>query len=181
MNFKTIFPQRLKEARTEAKISQASLAEFCGVNQSSISSFEKGTGTPNLEVAATIAERLGVSLGWLCGFGEKAQNVTPTQWLGFLDSLINNPPTVEHKPLVDLRLHTGNEAVAALEFYGDDMRKFFSAYLALMQAKKQIGDDVYESLIQTVFARFSNFFEPGYKMFTRGVDTFNPPHNGCDF
>ena len=175
MDIKPIFAERLKEARTKAKINQASLAECCGINQSSISSFEKGTSAPNLEVAANMAERLGVSLNWLCGFGEQTQNITSLQWLCYMDKLINSPPTVQHKALVRFRLGKNEESAAAIEFCGEDMQKFFTAYAALMGTKKQISGDVYENLIKTVFEGYSELFTPGYTVVIHGANTATPP------
>ena len=55
MDIKPIFKERLKARRKELKISQQTLAEKSGANQSQISAFEHGDSTPNLEIAVSIA------------------------------------------------------------------------------------------------------------------------------
>ena len=180
-DIKPVFSNRLKECRKKDGMNQAALAEFCGTTQSAISSFESGNAVPNLEIAALLAEKFEVSLDWLCGFGEQTQNITPLQWLCFMDRLINEPPTVQHKARVRFRLGTDKETAAAIEFCGDDMQNFFTAYSALMGTKKQITGDVYESLIKTVFENYSKIFEPGSMVITVGANTPFPPYNACDY
>lgn len=180
MDIKPIFAEKLKEARTKAKINQATLAGYCGINQSSVSSFEKGTATPNLEVAANMAERLGVSLNWLCGFGEQTQSITSLQWLCYTERLISTPPKIEHKAIVRFQnsgQQIDNKSVATLSFYGEKMHQFFTAYAAIRGTREQVGAEVYESLINTLFEKYSDFFTPGFEQFTEGAHTATPPYN----
>lgn len=64
-----IFSERLKAARTSKHISQADLAKAVGVSAATISSYEtvNGAKIPSLDKAEAIADKLGVSLDWLCG------------------------------------------------------------------------------------------------------------------
>lgn len=74
----TIFAQRMKETREAKGIKRNELAAAVGVTPTTISSYEKsdteGNGKkPTLENAQAIAEKLGVSLDWLCGMSEKSK------------------------------------------------------------------------------------------------------------
>lgn len=70
----SVFGKRLKEARTDNKISQKELSALAGVSTVMISSYERSDekgGNPSLANAAAIANALNVSLDWLCGLTDK--------------------------------------------------------------------------------------------------------------
>lgn len=54
MDDKLILKNRLKEARTELKISQNQLAEMVGVSRNTISSIETGQFTPTAKLALVL-------------------------------------------------------------------------------------------------------------------------------
>lgn len=70
------FAKRLKEIREKAGLTQRDLAEALEkeyglkVTASSISGYEKGKSFPTLPTAKVIAEKLNVSLDYLCGITE---------------------------------------------------------------------------------------------------------------
>lgn len=71
----TIFAQRMKQAREAKELKQNELAKAVGVTPTTISAYEKsddeGNGKkPTLENAQAIAEKLEVSLDWLCGMSD---------------------------------------------------------------------------------------------------------------
>ncbi|MBE6950276.1 MAG: helix-turn-helix transcriptional regulator [Ruminococcaceae bacterium] len=51
MNNQLILKNRIKEARTERKLSQAALAELVGVSRNTISSIETGQFSPTAKLA----------------------------------------------------------------------------------------------------------------------------------
>lgn len=53
---------RIKERRTELKITQAQLAELVGIGQSTISEIESGRHQPTIELALLIARALRTSV-----------------------------------------------------------------------------------------------------------------------
>lgn len=178
MGIKEEFASQLKKARSKAGVTQTELADYCGVKQSTISAYEKGTTTPDLEVAAKLAEKLGVSLDWLCGFEKKPQEITPLQWLCYTERLISTPPKIQHEAIVRFQnsnQQIDNKPVAALSFYGEKMHQFFTAYAAIRGTREQVGKEVYESLINTLFEKYSDFFMPGYEQYTTGAPTATPP------
>lgn len=71
-----VFPERLKQARTEAGMTQAHLAAECGLAYASISAYEKGQKSPTVHTAAAIAKALGLSLDWLMGLDDR-QGIHP--------------------------------------------------------------------------------------------------------
>ena len=54
MNDQLILKNRLKEARTEKKLSQAQLAELVGVSRNTISSIEPGQFNPTAKLALVL-------------------------------------------------------------------------------------------------------------------------------
>lgn len=54
MDNKLVLKNKLKEARAEANISQAKLAEIVGVSRNTISSIETGQFTPTAKLALII-------------------------------------------------------------------------------------------------------------------------------
>lgn len=61
------FSKNLLKARQNLKLSQKELAEKANVSPASLSAYEQRGKFPSLDVAARIAEALGVSLDWLVG------------------------------------------------------------------------------------------------------------------
>lgn len=59
--------KRLKAARIEKGVTQAELAARIGVTAQAVSSFEKGTKEPKMEMVKRIAEALGISVAELYG------------------------------------------------------------------------------------------------------------------
>ena len=61
---------RLKELREERRLSQDGLALKLNVSQSTISAYEIGDRTPDLETLIAIAQFFGVSLDYLAGLSD---------------------------------------------------------------------------------------------------------------
>ena len=59
MNKELVLKNKLKEIRTEKKLSQAQLAELVGVSRNTISSIETGQYQPTAKLAYVLAIALG--------------------------------------------------------------------------------------------------------------------------
>ena len=66
---------RLKELREEQRLSQNGLALKLNVSQSTISAYEVGDRTPDLETLIAIAQFFGVSLDYLAGQSDLKQQI----------------------------------------------------------------------------------------------------------
>ena len=62
---------RLKQLREERHLSQAGLALNLNLSQSTVSAYEVGDLTPDLETLVAIAQFFGVSLDYLAGLTEQ--------------------------------------------------------------------------------------------------------------
>jgi len=61
------FEKRLAELRKERKLSQSDLAGMVGIHANVLGRYERGEARPFVEMAAKLAEALGVSLDYLVG------------------------------------------------------------------------------------------------------------------
>lgn len=61
------FSRRLRKLRSRKNVSLQVLADFCGVNKSTVIRYERGERIPNLETAALLAEFFGVTIDYLYG------------------------------------------------------------------------------------------------------------------
>ncbi|MFC7443267.1 helix-turn-helix domain-containing protein [Laceyella putida] len=61
------FAARLKSLRKKKKITQADLAKHLGIDNTTVSKWEKGIYEPNIETLKELANFFGVSADWLLG------------------------------------------------------------------------------------------------------------------
>lgn len=65
--------EKIKKARTDAKMTQKELAEKCGMADSAIRKYESGKVTPKLDTIAKIARAMGLYAGDLVDAGQWGQ------------------------------------------------------------------------------------------------------------
>lgn len=141
----SIFAERLKEARIQRDMKQNELAKAIGVSAQTISMYEKsekdGKGkNPTLENALAIAEKLNVSLDWLCGKDYKVDKSIKT--LGDVARLVCD---MWYWDSVIFEEHGGFrtevdgdfETIPTIYFYSGPLRKFIEDYTKLQQLKKE--------------------------------------------
>lgn len=83
------FGSNLERIRKEKKISQTTLGEELGLTQQMISSYEKGTSSPNVELLIKVADYFGVSIDSLVGHVVKTPdiNTSGARFLRYFESL----------------------------------------------------------------------------------------------
>lgn len=131
-NLKNTLPKRLKEAREKQKLTQAKLSEKTGadtlVNNASISDYENGKKIPTLESIYRLAQSLGVSIDWLCGYEiDKTDTISvPVALMTVLKKL---NPRIESEP--------NGTSVKLVFDYNFPVKKFFDEYSAIINAENQ--------------------------------------------
>lgn len=104
-----LFPQRLKEARLNAKLKQTELSKLSGVTAATISAYERadeGKGkNPSLENALKLAQALNVSLDWLCGLAVNNEKVRISD---FLKMLVKLDKEGVYKSIEEVSAHKDN-------------------------------------------------------------------------
>ena len=66
------FGIRLQELRSKKKLSQAEVADMLEVHHSTISSYERNTITPSLDILIKLARIYGASLDYIVGFTNRS-------------------------------------------------------------------------------------------------------------
>jgi transcriptional regulator with XRE-family HTH domain len=88
------FPARLRHLRATRKLSQQALADAVGINRMSVNHYEHGNRTPSIDVAARLAEVLGVTVDELLG-GDPVEAA--------IRCLVTDPPRITDEQLDKLR------------------------------------------------------------------------------
>ena len=163
MELNTILPGRLKDARQKRGYKQKDLAERCGCKQAIISNAENGRSVPEIGTLIRMAQELRVSLDWLCGI-EKDESITAVQWLDYMARLLDDPPQdgAGHA-LVKLLGPGYSDEAGFLQFKGDEMIDFFTAYSGIQMLKGKVKDELYYEMRSSFFEKYAAYFTPGYK------------------
>lgn len=131
-----IFAKNLKKARENAKMTQAKLAEKADVTSATISAFERLTAEegklPTLRVVRKLAEALGISIDWLCGYEVKT-NITIAFMtiIKALNPLIEFEQKNESKTVAKLMFNCDSTDVSATE-----IRKFLEEYSSVREIER---------------------------------------------
>ena len=84
-----IFAIRIKELRTSLKMTQKEFSEYIGINQQTLSGYERGIMKPPLDIVKEIAAKCNVSIDWLCGLSDKIKNTDePETYADIIDLLV---------------------------------------------------------------------------------------------
>lgn len=83
------FGKNLERIRKDREISQATLGIKLGLTQQMISSYEKGTSSPNVEILIKLADYFDVSIDTLVGYIPKkpAMSSAEARFLRYFDTL----------------------------------------------------------------------------------------------
>ena len=172
------FGKTLKELRNSKGLTQKELGDKIYVDQSVISSYEKGSrmqsiGADNL---MKLAQALDTTMDHLCGLNPDEREITASQWFAYTVKLLNDPPSYlypnipapeeneppNHSVLPLVKAENGENV--SIVFSGKDMRMFFNAYFALKESMcGNIDESTYNNLIKTLFDSYSQFFTVGWR------------------
>lgn len=154
-----IFSENLKTARNEKKLTYVALSSKVGISGTSLSAYERGTKSPTIDNASRLAEALGVSLDWLCGFDEmKKKNATDfLKILVLADSRLTGGIQMDTFVLDKGATRTGGAIKCSkLTIYNEEVSNFIDAYKFLLEPYKngQIDKNVFEPLLESVIEKF---------------------------
>lgn len=97
------FPSRLKRLRTERKMTQEQLGEKINVTKVSISGYENGNRTPDMETTQKIADFFGVSVDYLLGRTDDPSTGIEKLKEAWMNSRSNYPDWATSRDLRDLK------------------------------------------------------------------------------
>ena len=86
-----MFAKRLQALRQRDRISQAELAEYCGVSQQAVGLWERGKTNPDYETLIRIASRFSVSVDYLLGVEQTENYYTDPETASLAQELKDNP------------------------------------------------------------------------------------------
>lgn len=159
----TVFAERLREARTAAKLTQADLSKKAGVTAATISAYESADGSkgknPSLDNALKLAAALNVSLDWLCGFTVRTEKAPIVEFLKLLVAMD------EHTDISFDRADFADKAVQNIltEAYSDiDQEDFMLEHQYCMQFNEKFAYRLYTATFHHVFIQ--NFIRDWQKM-----------------
>lgn len=86
-----VFAQRVQYLRQRDGISQAQLAEYCGVSQQAVGLWERGKTQPDYNMLIKIAAYFGVSVDYLLGVEQAENYYTDPETAALAQELKDNP------------------------------------------------------------------------------------------
>lgn len=84
-----IISQRIKELRESKNMTQKEFGDFINLAQTTLSSYENDSKTPNIDTLISIAKKCNVSLDWLCGLSDIQKTKNFTSYSDIFRLLIN--------------------------------------------------------------------------------------------
>ncbi len=110
-----VFSSRLKKLRTSRKLSQKMLGNILGLSDKTISAYENGRNTPDLETVAKISNLFGVSVDYLIGTSRSANSKDGIHKYSLKDVPIYNVKSFTQKKAIEyVKLPTWSECVFGL-------------------------------------------------------------------
>ena len=159
------FAKRLKEIREKAGLTQRDLAEALEkeyglkVTASSISGYEKGKSYPPLPTAKAIAERLNISLDYLCDFTGKEWRPNKCEANNSYRSIISDILDLHDRCSPHAYLWADAQTIngvlrnrAVLEIYDDTIADFVSDWedIRKLRDRDTLNGEMYSLLLNAV-------------------------------
>lgn len=135
---------RIHELRKAQKISQAKLAHILNVHQTTVSSWEIGTKSPDNDMLKKLADLFGVTMEYMLGYSEKPQR---TNWIPVYGKVAAGIPVTAVDEVVDQEELT------------NDMVKDGSEYIGIRVAGQSMEPKISEG--DTVIVRIQPDVEDG--------------------
>ena len=161
------FAMQIKREREKQGLTQAQLGEMVGVSSQTISAYEKnafGKGkTPTLDNAITLAQKLNVSLDWLCGLEaiKPANLETVADVITHLQALSDNLPCDTHVEEVPIPTfwEDRTEIATIVTIHNEQLSDYFSkkSEVFLLYAKGTIPKGFYDSWQLGEISKLSQF------------------------
>ena len=153
---KSTFSKRLKEIRIKRNFSQEELAEGIS-SKASIYSYEKDTKNPSLCTAKELANKLGVSIDWLCGNETELKDPRVSVAKAFLIILEDCKPEISiENGYAELRFKENDPDNSSFT-----IMKFFEKYSHIKEAKSKniLTNEMIQVLEDNLMKKYKNLPE----------------------
>lgn len=140
--------EKIKMTRNRLGYTQKEFAEFIGVPQPSLSSYENNRNPPTTEVMINIAKKCSISLDWLCGLSVDEDNKLEINEVKDLTTIMYNLMEINE---IDVKINLNKPDIetadskwsATLTIYGNDKKFKYNSYLCrMLESVKELRLDV---------------------------------------
>lgn len=84
-----LIAKRLKELRESMNLTQSQFGDLINVAQTTLSSYENGSKTPNIYTLYNIAKKCNISIDWLCGLSNIHKTKDFTSYSDIFNLIVN--------------------------------------------------------------------------------------------
>ena len=188
------FGDRLKQLRTSLKLNQSEFGNNLKrkVPSSSISNYETGDTTPQLDFVYDVAETYNISIDWLCGRTEEKsvsfKGIESIEFKTYAD-LIKVIEKMNGVKIIEHCLHGfGNKSeyfrkIYVLSFEDEFMQTCLEKYKKTKELKKELGlddNDISYILNGKLENEWNSEFDPEYRKYFK-TETNNEWQDDPDF
>lgn len=101
-----IFAKRLKKLQKDKGMTQIEFAQFLNIAPGTLANYINDRKNPQIDTVASIAEKLGVTVGWLCGDDVEAKRPeTYAEVIKAIDWLLSLDRSFSFDVLLDTKEH----------------------------------------------------------------------------
>lgn len=156
-----VFAKRLREIQIERGMTQAEFADFLGIGHGTLCNYLHDRKNPQIDTVTKIAEKLGVTVGWLCG-DEASMEVRTYE---ALCDAINLIVESDYK-LVSMNLDACRRAIV-ITIQDDTLYEFYKMFETLKAC--DIGDET----VKADFVQALKMTKLGGKLLKSNTDEEN--------
>lgn len=145
-----IIGQKLKELRASMNMTQKEFGDLINIAQTTLSSYENDSKTPNIETLYSIAEKCNISIDWLCGLSKIKNTNTFINYPDIFRVLVNMSSAVNTS---FLERYYNNELLGyELSFGNTNVDEFITKWQKIksLYDEKVIDQDTYKTIMESI-------------------------------
>lgn len=149
-----IISQKIKELRESKNMTQKEFGDLINVAQTTLSSYENGSKTPNIETLLNIAKKCNVSLDWLCGLSDIQKTKDFTSYSDVFRLLVNICKSVK----IELIKHRYSQDDFDMSFIAKNciLNQFLEKWIKVKSIYDDgtLDDETYEIVIKSLIDKY---------------------------
>lgn len=151
-----IIAKRIKELRKSLNLTQNEFGELINVAQTTLSSYENGSKTPNIDTLYNIAIKCNVSIDWICGISDIQKTKNFTSYSDIFRLMVNICKTIHIN--VDIQEDYNNNEYINIEPINKKLNEFLYQWIKIKSIydDKIIDENVYETVIGSIIKNYED-------------------------
>lgn len=151
-----IIATRIKELRNSLNLTQNEFGSLINVAQTTLSSYEKGTKTPNIETLYNISKKCEISLDWLCGLSNIQKTNNFTSYSDIFRLLVNICKSININ--ITTQETINNFENIYMEPINKKLIDFLDKWLKIKDIydDKTIDNETYEMVINSIIEKYKD-------------------------